>query len=329
MSTALSVSPTRTTAGPLPYFVAILSAAYAVLGAYWAFGGRGYPFGLVPPHGDRLDILSLVPRESGAGLVAVMGALGLPAALATRRSGWSAAAYRPLLATATVQAVVVGLLCTDMTILIVTGYALVLIGIPAFLLILTLGALHSSATRLLLAAVAGLIAVLMFGLGVINGAAFRDLADGLAAAPRNLGIRPVLVLGAFLLGAGWAVLGIRTFRTARERFVRCGRPGAQWTRPEVARRWGFWATIVAALCPMPYVLVRLTWLLPNPIGTRAGELAAEPATLMFGLALGAVAFCARLVTLGLIRPWGASSADRPAVRWVRYWLSDRYRSGPR
>jgi hypothetical protein len=304
MRTALSVSPTRTAAGPLPYLVATLSALYAVLGAYWTFGGRGYPFGPVPPHGDRLDILSLVPRDFGAAVVAVMGALGLPAALATRWSGWSAAAYRPLLATATVQAVVFGLLCTDMTILIVTGYALVLIGIPAFLLMLILGALRSSATRLLLAAVAGLIAVLMFGLGVINGLAFRDLADGLAGAPRNLGIRPVLVLGAFLLGGGWAVLGIRTFRTARGRCVRCGRPGARWTRPEAARRWGFGAIIVAALCPMPYALVRLTWLLPNPIGTSADQLDAEPATLMFGLALGAVAFCAGLVTLGLIRPWG-------------------------
>ena len=37
---------------------------------------------------------------------------------------------------------------------------------------------------------------------------------------------------------------------------------------------------------------------------------------MFGLGLGAVAFCAGLVTLGLIRPWGESNADRPAASWV-------------
>jgi hypothetical protein len=86
MSTELSVSPTRMTAGALPYQVAGLSTLYAVLGAYWASGGGGYPFGPIAPDQDKLDLMSLLPREFGAGVVAVLGALGVPAALATRRA---------------------------------------------------------------------------------------------------------------------------------------------------------------------------------------------------------------------------------------------------
>jgi hypothetical protein len=311
MSVQLTAPQTRVAAGRLPYVVAALSALYAVLGAYWAFGGSGYPFGPVPPDRDKLDLLSLVPREPGATLVAVLGAFGVPAALATRRPGWSEAAYRPLLATAAVQAVVFGLLCADMSILIVTGYALVLLGVPAFLLMLILGAIRTPGTRILLAAVAALLAALVFGTGVINGPAFGELADGLAGVPDKVGFRPLLVLGAFLLGTGWALLGVRSFRLARDRCVRCGRPGAAWTRPEPARRWGFWATIVAALCPMPYALLRFTWLLPNPVGFGAEELDAQPGIKMFGLGLGTVAFCAGLVTLGLIRPWGEVCTTPP------------------
>lgn len=249
MSTTLSVTQVRQRIGVVPFVVAVLSTVYAVLGAYWAFGGGHYPFGPVPPDGERLDLMSLLPHQLGATLVAVLGAIGVPAALATRRTGWSPGASRPLLATAVVQAVVFGLVCADISILILAGYSLVLLGVPAFVLLLVVGALRSAATRLLLAAVAAVLAVLAFGLDVLSGPAFHEMADGIASMPDKLGIRPLLVLGAFLLGAGWAVLAVGVFRSAEQRCLRCGRPGAAWTRPEAARRWGRRATIVAALCP--------------------------------------------------------------------------------
>ncbi len=290
--------------GRLPILVAALSAVYAVLGAWWAFGGDGYPFTAVSPDQDHLSVLSLFPQRYGAGLIAVLGAIGVPAALATRRHGWSPASYRPLLVTAAVQAVVFGLLCTEVVLVILAGYTLVLIGVPAFLVMLVAGAVRQRGTRVLLGAVAAVLAVVALTTGVFNGPAFRELADGLAGVPAKVGPRPLLVLGAFLLGAGWAVLGVRSYRAARRRCSACGRPGAPWTAPASALRWGRWATIVAALCPMPYTLLRFTWLLPNPIGFGAEDLDAEPGIKMFGLGLGAVAFCAGVVTLGLIRPWG-------------------------
>lgn len=296
--------PAVVSGGRLPYFVAALSTLYAVLGACWVFEVGTYPFGAVPPDGDRLSLLSQVPDGFGAGLVAVLGALGVPAALATVRPGWSASAYRPLLFTAAVQAVVFGLLCTDISVVIVVGYTLVLAGVPAFLLMLVAGAWRTPGTRVLLAVVAVGLTALILVTGVVNRRAFRELGEGLAGVPGKLGYRPLLVLGAFALGAGWAVLGIRSARLVRARCVRCGRPGASWTSPASAARWGRWVTIVAALCPMPYAVLRFSWLLPNPIGFSAQELDAEPGIKMFGLGLGTIAFCAGLVTLGLIRPWG-------------------------
>jgi hypothetical protein len=55
---------------------------------------------------------------------------------------------------------------------------------------------------------------------------------------------------------------------------------------------------------MPYALLRMTWLLPHPIGFSAAELNADPGIKMFGLGLGLIAGASGVVTLGLIRPWG-------------------------
>jgi hypothetical protein len=290
--------------GRLPILVAALSAIAAVLGAWWAFGGDGYPFTAVGPDQDRMSVLALLPEQYGAGLIAVLGAIGVPAALATRLRGWSPASYRPLLVTAAVEAVVFGLLCTEVVLVILAGYALVLVGVPAFLVMLVAGAVRQRGTRVLLVVLAAVLAVVALTTGVFNGPAFQQLADGLAGVPAKVGIRPVLVLGAFLLGVGWAVLGVRSYRAAGSRCDACGRPGAFWTAPASAARWGRRATIVAALCPMPYALLRFTWLLPDPLRFGAENLDAEPGIRMFGLGLGAVAFSAGVVTLGLIRPWG-------------------------
>jgi hypothetical protein len=59
-------------------------------------------------------------------------------------------------------------------------------------------------------------------------------------------------------------------------------------------------TIVAATGPLPYALVRLTWLTPWP------QLGADldMSTRIWGLALSSGAWLGVFLTLGLIRPWG-------------------------
>ncbi|MEV0283774.1 hypothetical protein AB0H36_06580 [Kribbella sp. NPDC050820] len=301
----MSVAETRErTKSVLPMLVAVLSLAYAIAGVAWLLGAGGYAFGPVPPDDERLSLLAHLPDQVGAGLIAVLGVLGVPAAVAHARTEWSASAYQPLLVFTALQVVVFGLLAPSVTVVVLTGYLLVLLGLPAGIVWLIVGAWRQQATRVLLIGVAAALVVVELTTGLFNWAAFRELAEGLAGVPAKVGTTPLFVSGAFLLSAGWAVLGIRGLRSARGRCLRCGRPGASWTRPEAARRWGFWATIVAVLCPMPYALLRMTWLLPNPIGFDADELNAEPGIKLFGLGLGLIALAAGIVTLGLIRPWG-------------------------
>lgn len=288
----------------LPVLVAALSLVYAIAGLAWLLGAGGYAFGPVPPDGERLSLLAQVPKEVGAGLIALLGILGVPAAIGHTRTEWSASAYRPLLGFTALQVVVFGLLAPSVTVVILVGYLLVLVGLPAGIVWLVVGAWRQPATRVLLLAVAVAVVAVELTTGLFDWTAFREVAAGIAGVPAKVGTTPLFVSGAFLVGCGWALLGVRGLRSARGRCLRCGRPGASWTRPESARRWGFWATIVAVLCPMPYALLRMTWLLPNPIGFDADELNAEPGIKLFGLGLGVIALTAGIVTLGLIRPWG-------------------------
>ncbi|ADB35430.1 hypothetical protein Kfla_6433 [Kribbella flavida DSM 17836] len=297
-------SDTRSSTIRLPVAVACLSLLYGVLGLAWLLGMDGYPFGPVPPDGDKLSPLAFFPEQVGAGLVAVLGFLGVPAALGHTQTGWTSSAYRPLLVFTALQLLVFGVLAPSMTVIVITGYLLVLVGLPVAFGFLLVGAWRQRTTRALLLGVLALAAVLELTTGLFDWQAFRELGAGVASIPEKVGTRPLFVFGAFLLGGGWAVLGVRGLRSARGRCVRCGRPGAWWTRPEVARRWGWWATVVAALCPMPYALLRMTWLLPNPVGFDAATLEAEPGIRLFGLGLGLIALAAGIVTLGLIRPWG-------------------------
>ncbi len=301
----ITTSTTRTTSR-LPIAVAALSLLYGVFGVAWLLGADWYPFGPTASDGDKVSPLSFVSQDIGAGLVAVLGVLGVPAALGHTQTTWTPSAYRPLLLFTAAQAVVFGLLAPTMSVVVVTGYLLVIVGLPVGFGLLVAGAWRQPVTRALLLGVLALAGVVQFATGLFDWQAFRNLGSALADVPGRVGSQPLFIFGAFLLGVGWAVLGVRGLRTARGRCSDCGRPGAWWTRPEVARRWGFWATIVAALCPMPYALLRMTWLLPNPIGLGidAADLDADPGLKLFGLGLGLIAMTSGIVTLGLIRPWG-------------------------
>lgn len=295
------------------FMVAAGSLVFGVWGLAWLMGADGYPFGKVPPDGDRLSMLAYLPEQVGAGLIAVLGFLGVMAAVGHTRTEWSASAYRPLLLFTGLQVVVFGLLAPSVFVVMVTGYLLVLIGLPVAVGFLAVGAWRQPATRVALLAIVLVVAGLEVGTGLFDWSAIKDLAAAIADGPAKVGSRPLFVFGAFLLGAGWAVLGVRGLRAATGRCGRCGRPGGRWTRPEVAGRWGFWATVVAVLCPLPYGLLRMTWLLPNPIGISTAELEAQPGIKLFGLGLGLIAIGASIATLGLIRPWGETWP-----RWIPY-----------
>src|SRR5918997_5241958 len=97
----------------------------------------------------------------------------------------------------------------------------------------------------------------------------------------------------------WGVVGAR--------IVLGGRDGATrpaWTRPEAAARWGRVAVVVAALCALPYGLLRMTWLTPWPVGMDPAELVAVPEMRLHGLLLGSAALAGAVLTTGLVARWG-------------------------
>lgn len=64
-------------------------------------------------------------------------------------------------------------------------------------------------------------------------------------------------------------------------------------------------TVIAAVCSLPYVIARASWLTPWPLLSPGAEvLAADPGTLAIGLSLGFAMLFGGLLTLGLVRPWG-------------------------
>ena len=91
--------------------------------------------------------------------------------------------------------------------------------------------------------------------------------------------------------AGWLVLTLRTVRSARWAavvtawLVRHRRP----------------ITVLAAIGPLPYALLRLTWLTPWPLGMP--DNAGAPIT-AWGFMLSLGAWMGVVLTLGLILPWG-------------------------
>lgn len=86
-----------------------------------------------------------------------------------------------------------------------------------------------------------------------------------------------------------------------------GLPGwTTWERWLLAHQRGL--TLLAAAGPLPYVLVRATWLTPWPLGAPF-EL--DAGTRFWGLLLGCAGLVGSGLTVGLIRSWGSV-----APRWL-------------
>lgn len=240
-------------------------------------------------------LLTVLPATTTAWLLLALGAGGLAVA--------GAALRRPSAGTAAAALAVaggLGVLAADMRALVLLGYLCAIVAPAAFLVVFTIGALRSRRARPWLGAVALVVAAGWVS-GVLRpgtvGRLAGQLSGPLAAELPSRGHLALLLAGAVL----FAALGVLLLRAGRGACASCGRPGAAWTRPEAAARWGRVATLVAAAGPLPYGLLRMTWLTPWPVGVPD---ASDPALRLFGLALGVAALGGAVLTVGLIRPWG-------------------------
>jgi hypothetical protein len=94
---------------------------------------------------------------------------------------------------------------------------------------------------------------------------------------------------------------------SRRRLGEAGPPS--WATPESAWQWGRVVTIAAALCPVPYGLVRLTWLTPWPLGGNGVDEfvishSLDAATRLQGFLFAPACAVGVVLTLGLINRWG-------------------------
>jgi hypothetical protein len=121
----------------------------------------------------------------------------------------------------------------------------------------------------------------------------RDIRDGAA----RVGVRPLLL-------AGMVLGGLLFGRLALDAGRRSATPTRPRTGPDRWERWGRVATWVAAACPLPYALLRMTWLTPWPLGAPGGAAALDGGVRVFGLLLGLAAFGGAVLTVGLVSRWG-------------------------
>jgi hypothetical protein len=310
MALAHDIRPAPPGAGPLrralalPVLAGAWSALAVLLGLWWWATGS-YPFGPSDPQDDG-SVLAVVPAAVapsllvGAGalgiLVAVVAAAGARRAAAGRDAGGAATAL--VVTTAVLHGVAFLLLAPGTSLLVLAGYLMAALGPVVLLGTLLAGALRSrlaggAAAVLVLALVAAWLT------GIADGPVVGEWASQFAQALLRTGPRMLVLL--FLAGGGalWLAVGWAAVRTV------AGGALPQWARPERAARWGRVATVVAALCALPYVLVRVTWLTPWPLGVPEGaDLQAMEAVRLQGLLLGGAAVAGAVLTTGLVARWG-------------------------
>lgn len=257
----------------------IASGATALLGLAWLLGF--WPSVYADPN---TALLARVAGPDAATTVHVITALtGVAAGIAALAGALGA---RGLAGTAVLQLAVFGVVLQGGGPLSTVGY-LVAMAMPLAIVVLLVQVVRRYRVARWVVGVPGL------ALLAVGGFVARDALAGIV---RMLGTglfehRAGLLLSLLVLAVGtlWAAAGAQAVSGTRgmERFT-------AWV---VRHRTAI--TIVAATGPLPYALVRLTWLTPWPqLGFDL-----DLSTRIWGLTLSSGAWLGTFLTIGLIRPW--------------------------
>ena len=282
--------------------LAVAAAAWslvcAALGLWWLVDPEGYVLDDVSD--EPTSLMMVLPPAAGSVLFVVLGLVGAALAVSFARVRPGGAPRGALVAGGAGFALFFGVVVPDVQVLSLLGYALVILGGPVLVAVLVAGSRRHRANHLVLALIAAAV-----GIGVVTGQIgtptlelFRNIRDGLAA----VGPRP-LVLG-FML-AGSLLFAATTLTAARPTDGQGAVRTAAVRSQARLQRWGRRATILAAVCPLPYALLRMTWLTPWPQGLGEGnEEMLDGGVRVFGVGLGLAAIGGAWLTLGLISRWG-------------------------
>jgi hypothetical protein len=237
-------------------------------------------------------------------LVIGLAAVGLVTALLRLVTGAGPAQQRLIAVVALVEVLALGVALQTVTTIALAGYLLAM-ALPFGLLVIAVQAVRRyHSLRWVVVAVVALV----IALGVVSGVLRVDhlvtlaqqIGHGFAASADKMAVVVALALGT----ATWALVLAGSIQQNRT---------VQTVGDWVSRhRRGI--TLVAAAGPLPYALVRATWLTPWPLLVPA-EI--DPETRLWGLLLGGSALLGSVLTVGLLRPWGVTFP-----RWVP-WLAGR------
>lgn len=296
--TSESATAPRTSAVEIA--TAVWSVLAVVVGAWILVDPSWYPLGSNDPSAG-FSLLADVPTRA-VGLIAVaLGMVGIGAALAMSARLPSARTGYGLVAIGALETLVFTAVVPDIRLLILMGYLCALFGPVLVLGILIAGARGNRRNLLVVAVAAALVATCLVLFGA-NWEAFSEAGRAMVRGLAEAGPGMLFVGGSFIGGWLWLASTVRHLRRLREQCAACGRP-ARGLAGNVAT-WGRWATIGAALCPLPYALLRSTWLTPWPVSMDVAVLEADPGLRVFGLSLGFAALAGSVLTLGLISRWG-------------------------
>ncbi|SDC05332.1 hypothetical protein GA0111570_11624 [Raineyella antarctica] len=279
----------------LSRLAALWSAVVAALALWWLLDPGAYP---LSGNGGVNGLTALLPARLVTITLGALALAGLLVAHGLGRLGPARAGRRPLLAIGSAYAVVFGLLVPDLQVLSPLGYLLALTGPVVIVALLLLGARRNPRNLLYLALV-GLVVAL--GLAVAGtGRPVVNLLREVVAGFGRVGPRPLYLA---LLLAGGVLFGLLTWVVSRQ-----GAAARTVEEEREARvrlqRWGTIATWVAAAGPVPYILVRATWLTPWPLGVPEQADQLPPTVRIMGLLLGLAAVGGSLLTIGLVARWG-------------------------
>ncbi|MFD0560390.1 hypothetical protein FB566_4395 [Stackebrandtia endophytica] len=261
----------------------VTSGIAAILGIVWLIRPD---WGFFYSNPDLFIMVGLAGTTAATALhtgTAVLGVIAGAAALSGRLGS------RGIVLTGSAQLIVFGIALGSMATLSVAGY-LVAMSMPIVIVVLLVQLVRRYPVArwvvgvpLLAAAVIGIV----LGWSTL-GKVVSNLGTGLAASAGQLGV----VLLVLLLGFSWTIAVVSATR---------GSAGAARATAWVTRHRKVIA-VIAALGPMPYALVRLTWLTPWPWDVSADMLTMD--VRIWGLTLSSGAWLGFVLTLGLIRPWG-------------------------
>ncbi|MBW9207813.1 hypothetical protein KV097_17895 [Mumia sp. zg.B17] len=276
-----------------PLALGATSVLALALGALWLLEPSSSPY---EDTDGAVSLLSLLPDVVAPVLVLLGGVLGLATSVALATASRSPVGRRGLIAAAATVALVLSVFCMDSQLIAFIGYFCAMT-IPVIAVVLLVAALRRSMAARATALVAtGLVTWWGIGSGSFAPDTIGELVRTLGEGYARVGFRPWILLGLAALTVQWMSASLAW---AAPYTARLQQPSTRLDRITTI------ATVVAAVCPLPYVLLRSTWLFPDALFT--GPLTPadlDPAMRLWGLLLGAAALGGSILTVGLLRPWG-------------------------